>query len=230
MIFVLTGAGISQESGIATFRGSGGLWGKHRVEDVATPQGFRKNPALVLDFYNQRRRELMSGGVQPNPAHIALKELEDGAQDGIFLVTQNVDDLHERAGSANVVHMHGELGKSRCVECGKVMAQGGDLGVDSVCPECGAKGGLRPHIVWFGEMPLYMEEIHDALGRADVFVAIGTSGVVYPAAGFVRATTAKRRIEVNLEDSEVSECFDERRVGQASAAVPALVRELLGKG
>ncbi|MDR2340182.1 MAG: NAD-dependent protein deacylase, partial [Deltaproteobacteria bacterium] len=173
MIVVLTGAGISQESGIPTFRDAGGLWEKHRVEDVATLGGFRRDPALVLRFYNERRRELLSGNIHPNPAHLALARLAEKAKGGVYLVTQNVDDLHERAGSKDVVHMHGELRKSRCERCGGVFAQEGDLSVESACQRCGEPGGLRPHVVWFGEMPLYMDEIQDALGMADVFVAIG---------------------------------------------------------
>jgi NAD-dependent deacetylase len=229
MIFVLTGAGISQESGIPTFRDAGGLWENHRIEDVASPAGFTRNPGLVQKFYNLRRRQLLLGGIQPNPAHAALKELEEKAGEEVFLATQNVDDLHERAGSKSVVHMHGELLKSRCLFCGGVFPQREDLSVHSACPECGKEGALRPHIVWFGETPLYMEEICEALQRASIFVAVGTSGTVYPAAGFVRATSARRRIEVNLGPSSVSDCFTEQRIGKAGDEVAKLVRELLQK-
>ncbi|MDR2404905.1 MAG: NAD-dependent deacylase [Deltaproteobacteria bacterium] len=227
MIVILTGAGISQESGIPTFRDSGGLWENYNIEDVATPTGFRKNPPLVQKFYNLRRAELLSGNIQPNPAHLALAKLEDKAKEEVYLVTQNVDDLHERAGSKNVVHMHGELLKSRCQNCGSIFIQKEDLSVESICSDCGAKGSLRPHVVWFGEMPLFMDEIHDALMRADTFIAIGTSGVVYPAAGFVRSTKAKRKIEINRENSSVSEFFTEKLTGKASEVVVSLVDSLL---
>jgi NAD-dependent deacetylase len=227
MIVILTGAGISQESGIPTFRDSGGLWENYRVEDVATPEGFKRNPALVYDFYNARRKELLSPGIQPNPAHLALARLAREAKEEVFLVTQNVDDLHERAGSPNVVHMHGELLKSRCRECGGIFAQEGDLVVASVCPACGKKGALRPHVVWFGETPLFMDEIQDALARAGTFISIGTSGTVYPAAGFVRSTLARRKIEVNREGSPVSGYFTERLTGNAGEVVASLVEGLL---
>jgi len=226
-IVVLTGAGISAESGIRTFRDSGGLWESHRVEDVATPEGFQANPALVHDFYNQRRAQL--DAVRPNPAHAALARLERHWPGGFLLVTQNVDDLHERAGSRNLVHMHGELRKVRCLHCGRVLAWAGATSADQACPLCGRGRALRPHVVWFGEMPLEMERIQEALERCGVFLAVGTSGNVYPAAGFVDLTgPGAYTMELNLEPSLVSSSFMEQRRGPASLTVPALVAEWLG--
>jgi NAD-dependent deacetylase len=226
-IVVLTGAGISAESGLRTFRASDGLWEEHRVEDVATPEGFRADPDLVHTFYNQRRAQLAQ--VEPNPAHRALARLEHQWPGGLLLVTQNVDDLHERAGSRNLVHMHGELRKIRCQRCGRVLAWEGDTGVATACPQCGRTGGLRPHVVWFGEIPLEMERIQAALEGCGVFLAVGTSGNVYPAAGFVDlAGPGARTLELNLERSLVSGRFQETRLGPASVTLPALVDEWLG--
>jgi len=226
-IVVLTGAGISAESGLRTFRDSNGLWEEHRVEDVATPEGFQANPALVHTFYNQRRAQLAT--VRPNAAHLALARLEQHWPGGFLLVTQNVDDLHDRAGSRNLVHMHGELRKVRCLRCRQVLPWEGDTAVDTACPRCGRSGGLRPHVVWFGELPLEMERIQEALERCGVFLAVGTSGNVYPAAGFVDlAGPGTRTLELNLEPSMVSGRFQETRLGPASMTVPALVDEWLG--
>lgn len=225
-IVVLTGAGISAESGLATFRASGGLWENHRVEDVATPEGYRRDPALVHAFYNERRRQL--GGAQPNAAHAALARLEQLWPSKVLVVTQNVDDLHDRAGSRNLIHMHGELLKVRCERCGAVHRWEGDAGAESLCPACGRPGGLRPHIVWFGEMPLEMDRIQEALEHCGLFLAVGTSGNVYPAAGFVECVPAwTHTLELNLEASEVSSRFFERRQGPATVLVPQLVDELL---
>ncbi len=227
---VLTGSGISAESGLATFRGSGGLWEGHRVEDVATPQAWIRAPEIVHRFYNERRRQLMAANVVPNPAHEALARLQSTWQGRFTLVTQNVDDLHERAGSHGVLHMHGELLKVRCTSCGEVIPWQRDHGPESVCESCGRKGDLRPHIVWFGEMPLYMEAIEGALLDADLFVAIGTSGQVYPAAGFVELARrgGAHTVELNLEPSEVAFAFDETFYGPATETVPAFVDRLLG--
>lgn len=225
-IVVLTGAGISAESGLRTFRDAGGLWENHRVEDVATPEGFRRDPALVQAFYNARRRQLRE--VRPNAAHEALARLEAGWPSEVLLVTQNVDDLHDRAGSRNLVHMHGELLKARCLRCQAVHPWTGDLDGAARCPACGAAGGMRPHIVWFGEMPLEMPRIQAALERCGLFIAVGTSGNVYPAAGFVEWVPARAHtLELNLEPSSVSSRFLERRQGPASLLVPQLVEELL---
>jgi NAD-dependent deacetylase len=225
-IVILTGAGISAESGVRTFRASDGLWEEHRVEDVATPEGFRADPELVHRFYNERRRQLAT--VAPNAAHLALARLEAAWPGPVLVVTQNVDDLHERAGTRNLLHLHGELLRVRCDACGAVHVWPGDAGPHTPCPACGRAGRLRPHIVWFGEMPFHMMRIQEALDTCGLFVAIGTSGHVYPAAGFVEAVPrACRTLELNLEDSAVSSRFRERRQGPATTLVPRLVEELL---
>lgn len=226
-IVILTGAGISAESGIRTFRDAGGLWEGHRVEEVATPEGFGRNPGLVQKFYNARRAQLLDGTVHPNPAHLALARLEREHQGQVLLVTQNVDDLHERAGSQNLLHLHGELLKCRCVHCDHHESILTDLSEASICPECGYAGTLRPDIVWFGEMPFHMDEIVIALEKADLFVSIGTSGQVYPAAGFVEmaARNGADTLELNLEAT--SRRFKNQRLGPAGEIVPAWVSELL---
>lgn len=229
-IVVLTGSGISAESGLSTFRDSGGVWAKYDYREVATPEGFAADPGLVHEFYNQRRRAV--GAAAPNAAHIALAALEAGlaARGGrLTLVTQNVDDLHERAGSGNLLHMHGEIMKARCGSCGEVAPLADDLSIELACPACAAAGGMRPHVVWFGEIPLYMGEIAEAIARADHFVSIGTSGAVYPAAGFVAEV---RRLgipctELNLEPSENAWAFTASRYGKASKIVPPWVEEML---
>ncbi len=227
-IVVLTGAGISAESGLRTFRGADGLWEDHRIEDIATPEGFLRNPALVHQFYNQRRAQL--AGVQPNAAHLALAELERAWPGDFLLVTQNVDDLHERAGSQKLVHMHGELACTRCTRCGHVFRWAFETSQDMPCPACGRKSAVRPHIVWFGEMPLELDRIGAALERCGLFLAIGTSGNVYPAAGFVSAVgPGAQTLELNLEPSLVTSDFQEHRQGPATERVPELVRELLAR-
>jgi NAD-dependent deacetylase len=229
-IVILTGAGISKESGLDTFRDKDGLWSKVRIEDVATPEAFERDPARVHAFYNARRRGLRNSNVQPNAAHRALAELEQRWPGEVLLVTQNIDDLHERAGSRNLVHMHGELLKTRCAHCGALDAGLADLSVELECARCRKPGGLRPHVVWFGEMPLEMDRIYEALGRCGVFVSIGTSGNVYPAAGFVeeaRNSAGARTVELNLEPSEGATLFDERNYGPATEIVAAYVRRLL---
>jgi NAD-dependent deacetylase len=229
MIVILTGAGISQESGIATFRDSGGLWEKVRIEDVATPRAFKNNPGLVYDFYNARTKQLQSPDIAPNPAHFALARLEEESAAPVLVVTQNVDNLHERAGTRNLLHMHGELLKSRCAACGDVRQWEQDLDATNACPACGRAGRLRPHIVWFEEMPLYMEEIDDALRRCRTFVSIGTSGNVYPAAGFAREARSRGAhvVELNMESSRGADVFHEGRYGPAGKIVPAWVDETL---
>ena len=225
-IVVLTGAGISAESGLSTFRASDGLWEQHRVEDVATPEGFARDPKLVHRFYNARRRQLRD--VEANAAHQALAKLERAWPGGVLVVTQNVDDLHERGGSRNLIHMHGELLKARCQRCGAIHAWDGDTELETPCPACGKAPSLRPHIVWFGEMPLEMETIYAALDRCGLFVSIGTSGNVYPAAGFVQAIRPDAHsIELNLEPSLVRSNFKESRQGRATELVPAFVEALL---
>lgn len=229
MIVILTGAGISQESGIATFRDSGGLWENEKIEDVATPGGFARNPKKVLDFYNARRRQLLSPAVRPNPAHQALARLERESLEPVLVITQNVDDLHERAGTRNLLHMHGELLKARCSSCRAVMQWGRDMFPEDGCPECGRTGTLRPHIVWFEEMPLHMDTIGQALSDCRVFASIGTSGNVYPAAGFAghARQSGARVVELNLEPSLGASVFHEGRYGRAGETVPAWVGEML---
>jgi NAD-dependent deacetylase len=226
-IVILTGAGVSAESGLPTFRATDGLWEGHRIEDVATPEAFQRQPALVQQFYNQRRAALKT--VQPNAAHVAIARLQREWPGQVTLVTQNVDDLHERGGSPAVLHMHGELLSARCLACGKALFWNEDLGPDSTCRRCRESGELRPDIVWFGEMPYCLDAIYTALEKADQFIAIGTSGKVYPAAGFVStaARLGARTIEFNLQLSDTSDAFDEHRVGQASVEVPRWVESLL---
>ncbi len=227
-VVVLTGAGISAESGICTFRGADGLWEGHRIEDVASPEGFLRDPATVYRFYNERRRQLVSPDIAPNAAHVALADLETHLGDDFLLVTQNIDDLHKRAGSRRVRSMHGELRKARCDACHDVPDYDGDFDHLTVCPSCGRAGHLRPHVVWFGEMPLYMEEIYEALMNCDIFAAIGTSGHVYPAAGFVELASraGAETVEINLERSAVHSAFDNAIYGPATMAVPQWVSAL----
>ncbi len=226
-VVVLTGAGISAESGVRTFRDSGGLWEGHDVGAVATPEGFARDPDLVQRFYDARRRAVLEA--TPNPAHRALARLEETLEDDLLVVTQNVDDLHERAGSQRVVHMHGELRRARCQACGHRPAWDDDLADSPPCPECGERT-LRPDVVWFGEVPYELDRIADAVSRCDLFVSVGTSGSVYPAAGYVAlaATSGARTLELNLEPSEVAHLFDEVRTGPAAELVPAWVVELRG--
>ena len=265
-IVILTGAGVSAESGVATFRGPDGLWEGHRVEDVATPEAFARNPQLVHAFYDARREKL--GTVQPNAAHEALARLDAEWPGELLLVTQNVDDLHERAGSTRLLHMHGELKKGWCLGCGERFAWEGLMHVvlrdaastssaapqdertlrtahaeevlsevempsrsacANVCPSCGVAGQVRPDIVWFGEMPYGMERIEESLQRCDLFVSIGTSGAVYPAAGFVQTARycGAHCIEMNLEPSLGSLFFNESRIGRAGELVPKWVGEVL---
>ncbi|MDB5738187.1 MAG: Silent information regulator protein Sir2 [Sphingomonas bacterium] len=225
-IVVLTGAGISAESGLATFRGPDGLWEGHRVEDICTPQALARDPDLVLDFYDQRRRAL--GTVAPNAAHLALARLDREWPGDLLIVTQNVDDLHERAGATRMLHMHGQLLSALCEACGMRAAFGGDMLDEPECSGCGA-AAIRPDIVFFGEMPYEMERIERALSAADLFVSIGTSGAVYPAAGFVQGArhAGAVTLELNLEPSAGSAYFDETRCGPASLLVPEWVKGLL---
>jgi NAD-dependent deacetylase len=227
-IVILTGAGVSAESGVPTFRGPDGLWEGHRVEDVATPEAFARNPKLVQRFYDARRAALAA--VKPNPAHLALARLDASWRGDLLLVTQNVDDLHERGGSRRLLHMHGELNRALCKACGAAPEWAGDLSGDPPCPRCGAAGRLRPDIVWFGEMPYHMAAIEAAIGACDLFVSIGTSGAVYPAAGFVdwARTAGAKTLEINLDPSAGTALFDEARHGPAGALVPQWVDELLG--
>lgn len=225
-IVILTGAGLSAESGLATFRGPGGLWEGHRVEDVCTPQALARAPELVHRFYDERRRALAR--VKPNAAHEALARLDRDWPGELLIVTQNVDDLHERAGAKRLVHMHGELNSALCAACGGRERWTGDLPPGTRCPRCDAPA-LRPDIVFFGEMPYDMDRIGAAVEASDLFVSIGTSGAVYPAAGFVQLANdaGARTLELNLEPSAGSAWFDENRLGPASALVPAWVEQIL---
>lgn len=226
-ILILTGAGISAESGLGTFRDKDGLWTKYDLNEVATPEGFARNPKRVQTFYNARRANCR--GATPNAAHVALGQLVSARED-VILVTQNVDDLHERGGATGVIHMHGELARALCAACDHRWDAPDEMSVDDPCPACGTKA-TRPDVVWFGEMPYHMERIYDAMADVDLFVAIGTSGNVYPAAGFV--TEAKQNgaetLELNLEPTDARGLFDAGRYGPASQVVPLWVDEVLGR-
>lgn len=245
-IVILTGAGISAESGLATFRDNNGLWCNHRVEDVATPEAFARNPALVHQFYNQRRAQLKEA--RPNAAHLALAELAAKWQGNVCIITQNVDDLHERANAectmpgvedtnaarpahhSSLLHMHGELRKARCTVTEKIFPWEDDMATDTPCPCCNKPGRIRPHIVWFGEMPLYMDIIHNVLQDCDLFLSIGTSGNVYPAAGFVHEVRMYGRghaVELNMEPSSGYSLFHEKIYGPATKTVPEYVAQIL---
>jgi len=228
-IIILTGAGASAESGIKTFRASDGLWEDHRIEDVATPEGFARDPQLVHRFYNLRRQQLLSGEIHPNAAHIALAKLEKEHPGNVLLITQNIDNLHERAGSETLIHMHGELLKMFCINSRQVYAVNEDICVEDKCQCCGLEGTLRPDVVWFGEMPYAMDRIYEELSRCDLFMAIGTSGNVYPAAGFVAAANeaGAMTIEFNLEPSLVDTHFDEGIYGSAGDTVPRFIEKVL---
>lgn len=239
MLVVLTGAGISQESGIDTFRDKGGLWDRVNIDDVATPKAFKKNPSLVYSFYNERRRQLLNKGIEPNRAHKALALLEKELYPDMLLITQNIDNLHEKAGSRNILHMHGELLKARCRSCHAVFPWEQDMDHQDPCPFCGPldkaspnkRGRIRPHIVWFKEMPFYMDEIEEALSRCKSFVSIGTSGNVYPAAGF--ASRAKMSgaelVEINMEPSLNHHQFHKGYYGKATKEVPLWVKDYLAR-
>ncbi len=229
-IVILTGAGISAESGIPVFRSETGLWEQHRVEDVATYEGFERNRALVHEFYNKMRRNLKN--VSPNPAHKALAKLERRWERGsVWVVTQNIDNLHEAAGSENVIHMHGELTRINCERCGEVFDWTEDSTPETKCPSCGAKA-MRPHIVWFGEVPFGMDRIADLLSSASLFISIGTSGVVYPAAGFARMARASGafNVEFNLDRSATAGYFNAGVYGKAGETLPPFVDSLLERG
>lgn len=226
-IVVLTGAGISAESGIKTFRAADGLWENHPVEEVATPEGFQRNPALVYEFYNQRRRQVLSDAVAPNPGHTALARFEHDFSGNFLLITQNIDNLHERAGSRNILHMHGEILKMRCLNSQLTFDIREDLTFDTECRCCRSPGNLRPHIVWFGEMPLHMQQINQALQQCDLFVAIGTSGNVYPASGFYQSAKIAKAYTVELNLEVTGSGFDDHIYGNASEIVPAFFNNLL---
>lgn len=228
-IVILTGAGISAESGIKTFRDCGGLWENYSIMEVASIDGFNKKPNLVYDFYNARRDQLHTPDISPNQAHASLANLESKFSGKVTIITQNVDDLHERAGSHNVIHMHGELLKMRCMKTGKVFKVKGTLTQSTICSCCRQAGNLRPHIVWFGETPLYLDEIEESLATCDLFVSIGTSGEVFPASAFVRIakSSGAQTIELNLASTNISRDFDYQISGKASQEVPRFVNMIL---
>ena len=229
-ILVLTGAGISADSGLATFRDAGGIWATHRIEDVATPGAFARDPARVHAFYNARRAQLADPAIRPNAAHDALAAFDAAWPGAFLLVTQNVDDLHDRAGSRRLLHMHGDLTRIRCTACGHARRWSADLSADTACPACGRAGTLRPDVVWFGEMPLHMPRIAEALASCDLFVAIGTSAQVYPAAGFVAEVRGRARtVELNLEPTAATRLFDEAHHGRAVDIVPPFFAALLAE-
>ena len=229
-IVILTGAGLSAESGVPTFRDKGGIWAQYDYRDVATPEGFARNPKLVHEFYNMRRRA--HADIKANAAHHALARLEREHPGTVTVVTQNVDALHEQAGSQRLIHMHGELMKALCGRCGASVPGPSDLSLETMCPACARSGGMRPDVVWFGEMPYHMERIAELLDVADLFISIGTSGNVYPAAGFVAEARANgaHTVELNLEPSEGRSHFAEAIHGPATEVVPAYVERLLGNG
>ena len=226
-IVILTGAGISAESGVDTFRDKGGIWSRVRLEDVATPEGFAANPARVHEFYNGRRAQLPN--VEPNKGHLALARLEREFDGTVTIVTQNIDNLHERAGTRNIIHMHGELERALCTACDDSRHHDGDLSIASSCGRCGAIGTMRPDVVWFGEMPYRMERIYDLIRDCDLFLSIGTSGNVYPAAQFVQEAGrhGAHTVEINLEPSLGVSDFDETRHGRAGELLPAFVDEVI---
>lgn len=228
-VVILSGAGLSAESGISTFRDKGGIWANYDYRDVATPEGFERNPQLVRDFYNQRRRA--NAAVKPNAAHLALALLEARFPGEALVVTQNIDALHEAAGTKHLLHMHGEIAKALCAHCGDRQHIGHrDIQESDICPACGREGGMRPDVVWFGEMPYHMEHIQEALMACDLFISIGTSGTVYPAAGFVAQARASgaHTVELNLEPSQSASLFHETIHGLATEIVPSYVAWLLG--
>ena len=227
LIVILTGAGISAESGVETFRDRDGIWSRFDYREVATPEGFAANPTLVHQFYNDRRAQMKA--VEPNMAHRALARLEHEFKGEVLTITQNIDDLHERAGTKNLIHMHGELDKALCIRCNTRLEWKGPLSAFDHCPNCGHTGCLRPDVVWFGESPYHMDIIEEALVRASLFMSIGTSGSVFPAAMFVEEATRSgaRTVELNLEPSEISEFFDEKIKGPATDIVPRFVNTIL---
>ncbi|NRB81402.1 MAG: NAD-dependent deacylase [Saccharospirillaceae bacterium] len=229
-IVILTGSGISAESGIETFRASDGLWAKHHIDDVATLEGYRRDPELVYSFYNQRFNQLSLPSIQPNDAHVALAELQKNYSGNVTIVTQNIDNLHERGGANDIIHMHGELVKARCEKTQKLFPYK-QLNKSLKCPCCNEQGNLRPHVVWFNEIPLFMNDIYKSLSEADLFIAIGTSGSVYPAADFVNEANkaCAHTIEINLDATHISDNFREHRVGKATVEVRELVAELMAR-
>lgn len=228
-IVILTGAGISAESGLATFRSSNGLWNNHPVEDVATVEAFRRNPAYVHEFYNELKPEILKA--TPNPAHMALARLQKEYPGNVSIVTQNVDTLHEKAGSDSVYHIHGQINQAVCLNCGHILESWGDVDTETVCPQCQIGGMMKPNIVFFGEELLYMDKVEELLRHCDLFLSVGTSGVVYPAAGFVQIAkyAGAETYEFNLESTSNNFFFDRHIMGKAGDTLPAFVDNLLEK-
>ncbi len=229
-VVILTGAGISKESGLDTFRDKDGIWSQVNIEDVATPAAFEVDPQYVHKFYNQRRTGLLDPAIQPNAAHEALAKLEAEWPNDVLIVTQNIDDLHERAGSRNLIHMHGELLKARCGHCNSVIPWEAPIIVETYCPNCGNAGAMRPHVVWFGEEPFMLDVIGEALSKCGLFISIGTSGNVYPAANFistVKQFSKAETVEMNIEPTEGKTEFGDALYGPASVTVPQLVEQML---
>ena len=226
-IVFLTGAGISQESDIPTFRSQSGLWNNHRVEDVATIEDFHKNPDFVHEFYNQMRKDLINK--KPNPAHLAITELQNNFNGEVYIITQNIDTLHEKANSKNIFHMHGTINELVCLNCGRTHTTWNEASSETICPHCETLGFIKPNIVFFGEMPLYMDKIEKLLKTCDLFISVGTSGVVYPAAGFVQ--TAKyygaTTVEINLDMASNNFFFDKHIYGKAGSILPNFIKKLL---
>ena len=226
-ILFLTGAGISAESGLSTFRSENGLWNNHKVEDVATIEAYLRNPDYVHQFYNDMRPDLFKA--KPNPAHLAITELQNNCSAQIDIVTQNVDTLHEKAGNKNVYHIHGQINQIVCMNCGHVFETWGDVSSEDKCEQCGISGMLKPNIVFFGEDLLYMDKVNVLLRTCDLFISVGTSGVVYPAAGFVQIAKmfGADTVELNMEKTSNNLLFDRHIYGPAGTTLPALVKELI---
>lgn len=226
-IVILTGAGISAESGLATFRSSNGLWNNHRVEDIATIEGFERNPALVHDFYNGLKTEIQKA--RPNKAHLAITRLQEKYPGTVSVITQNVDTLHEKAGNRNVYHIHGQINQALCLNCGHILETFGDVDTETLCPHCRITGMMKPNIVFFGENLLCMDKVEELLRRCGLFISIGTSGVVYPAAGFVRTVKyyGAKTCEFTLETTANNYLFDRHIYGKAGETFPPYVEELL---
>ena len=226
-IVILTGAGISAESGLATFRSSNGLWNNHPVEDVATVEGFQRNPAYVHDFYNELKKELVKA--KPNPAHLAITKLQKEYPAQISIVTQNVDTLHEKAENSDIYHIHGQINQAVCQNCGHIIETFGDVDTQTICPNCQVMGMMKPNIVFFGENLLCMDKVDSLLRTCDLFLSIGTSGVVFPAAAFVQIAkiNGAHTIEFNLEPTSNNYYFDQHIFGKAGTTLPAFIDELI---
>ncbi len=230
-VFILTGAGISKESGINTFREKDGLWDNYKIEDVCTVEAFKKNPELVNNFYNERKRNLSNPKIKPNAAHLALAEFEKNCEKNFLIVTQNIDDLHEQAGSKKILHMHGSLEKAYCMYCSNTVKYDFEITTNYICKSCNNKGMVRVDVVWFGEQPKYLNQIYNFLEKTEVFISIGTSNNVYPAAGFIDfLNQLNQKIEMyefNLEKTSKSLLFDKIFSGPATKTIPKFVEKII---